>query len=168
MRQTLISLLQHTIEANNFPIQMTTRPTLKAFISYARDDEKHFEVLVNGLKQHSHLSTIFDWELWDDRQILAGEKWHDQIQQQVRECDFALLCVSAGFFNSSYIKKHEYGEFLKKAKGRKRFTFFPVLVKTCKFTAVGELAEIQFFPANGEKYGVPQEGAGKVMPFKAG
>lgn len=72
---------------------MTTRPTLKAFISYARDDEKYFEVLVKGLKQHSRLSKIFNWELWDDREILAGDKMANKSSSKFRGA--TLPCFSS-------------------------------------------------------------------------
>lgn len=122
--------------ANNFPIQMTTRPTLKAFISYARDDEKYFEVLVKGLKQHSRLSKIFNCELWDDREILAGDKMartNPAASSGVRLCPAFHQCR---ILHSSYIEKHEYGEFLQKAKGRKRFLVLIRKLRAIVMTAV--------------------------------
>ncbi|HAN79546.1 MAG TPA: hypothetical protein DCQ31_18180 [Bacteroidales bacterium] len=137
--------------------------SLKAFISYSHEDKVYFKLLVKGLKSHSAGSPVFNWNFWDDRNIPFGADWHATIQQQIAECNFGLLFVSADFINSEYIKENEFNNFIAKnvVQG---FLFLPVLVRDCNFLNVEALAKIQFFSALGEDYGIKGTG-NKLIPF---
>ncbi|WP_020531248.1 TIR domain-containing protein [Flexithrix dorotheae] len=136
---------------------MTSKTNVKAFISYAHKDRKYFKALVEGLKVHSKNSIHFNWEIWDDREIVLGEEWDEQIQQEVKKCDFAVLLISANFLSSPYIKKDEFENFVLRQKND-GFLFFPVLISDCEFSNWENLSRIQFFLPAGEDYGYPKLG----------
>ena len=64
---------------------------LKGFISYAQADEEYFKLIKEGLRTHGKHSKIIESDLWHDGKILAGSLWHESIQEQVKDCDFAIF-----------------------------------------------------------------------------
>ena len=71
-------------------------PQLKVFISYAHDDQIYFDVFVHELAKAVGSSPNFDWDIWEDHSLKLGEKWHEQIQQRIKEADAAIFLVSNG------------------------------------------------------------------------
>lgn len=90
---------------------MTGAPAAKRhiryFLSYAHDDDKLPEKLLNELDKQLGACRDFTFQRWQDTHILPGEKWHEEIQKAARECDFGLLLVSPSFLKSKYIGEHE-------------------------------------------------------------
>ncbi len=90
--------------------------SLKVFFSYSHADELLKNELVKHLgilKRQGVIST------WDDRQVLPGGEWNQQINENLNTADIILLLVSADFIHSEYcwgvevntaIKRHEAGE----------------------------------------------------------
>lgn len=126
------------------------RIPIKVFISYAHDDEHFFEVFKAGLNKHLFTSPRYDFGVWDDSKILPGLKWDDEIQNRLAESDLAILCVSAGFLGSEYVKIKEFGNLIKKYPN---ILIIPVYFNHCNFELWEELAEKQFFKPAGAKYG---------------
>ncbi|MBI5185468.1 MAG: pentapeptide repeat-containing protein, partial [Nitrospinae bacterium] len=87
---------------------------VKIFLSYSHDDKilksRFFELIRNRLKT----SKLYDFSFSVDTDILVGEKWHDEIQKMVKQCDFGLLLLSTKFLNSEYISNHELPRLLEK------------------------------------------------------
>ncbi len=130
-------------------------PKLRGFISYAHSDEDYFKLIKEGLRKHGKLSTLIDSDLWTDQKILAGSLWHVSIQEQVKDCDFAIFLVSSNFLASEYIAEHEFKNFLKRQE-ENGFLFFPLLINACNFTYWEDLAARQFFMPNARDYGHPE------------
>lgn len=85
---------------------------VRYFVSYAHGDEELPEKLLKELDKQLHASKSYTFERWQDTHLLAGEKWHAEIQKAVQECDFGLLLVSPAFLGSPYIGEHELPPFL--------------------------------------------------------
>ncbi len=132
---------------------MTSRKR-KGFISYAHQDEVYSNLLIRGLKAQLKHSPIIDSHLWTDHLIPLGSHWHQVIQKEVKECDFAILLVSAHFFESEYIGAHEMAQFLQRNE-ENGFIFFPIYLNYCRFDQWPALAEKQMFMGKGEAYGLP-------------
>src|SRR5207237_1669311 len=81
------------------------KPTVRLFVSYARDDRDLCLDLTERLKRLLGLSKHFAYVCWDDRDILAGERWDPRIWNELDACDFGLLMVSSSFLNSGYIRE---------------------------------------------------------------
>jgi hypothetical protein len=85
---------------------MVRRP-VRFFVSYARKDARLVQGLLDVLHIHFKASARYDYVAWDDRQLLAGERWDDRIREEIRSCDFGLLFLSPAFLASDYIKDNE-------------------------------------------------------------
>ncbi|HNP21288.1 MAG TPA: toll/interleukin-1 receptor domain-containing protein [Panacibacter sp.] len=128
------------------------------FISYAHKDKVYFDIFSDNLRSQSA------WNLWTDRSIEIGTDWFSNIQQSIKDSDFAVLLVSADFISSAFIKQHEFAAFMELEKLKPGFAFLPVLLRDVDFTRWNELASLQFFVAYGDEYGIP-EMRGKLIPF---
>ncbi len=89
---------------------------LKVFLSYSHKDEAMKDELDNHL---SALKLAEKIETWNDRKILPGEEWDDNIKRELKEADIILLLVSSDFNSSKYIweievkhaiERHKKGE----------------------------------------------------------
>lgn len=90
-----------------------SKKNIKYFISYAHDDEsKLLDQFVSLLKNNFDCSRNFTYEGWIDRDILPGEKWRQEIDDALNECDFGLLLISLPFLNSQFISEVELPRFL--------------------------------------------------------
>ncbi len=136
---------------------------IKIFISYSHEDTELFRAFKKQIENHSKNSKQITWNLWSDVEIPVGSLWHETIQNAVRECQAAILLVSASFFASDYIKNEEFLKFVEKNK-REDFTFFPILLSDCDFSQWEELVKIQFFNPKGRDYGV-NEFKNKIVPY---
>ena len=85
---------------------MVRRP-VRFFVSYAQKDARLVNGLLEFLRIHFKASAKYDYTAWDDGRLLAGERWHERIQEEVRNCDFGLLFLSPAFLASDYIKDNE-------------------------------------------------------------
>jgi hypothetical protein len=85
---------------------MVRRP-VRFFVSYAEKDARLVTGLLDLLAPHLKASAAHDYTIWDFRRLLVGERWHERIQEEIRNCDFGLLFLSPAFLASDYIKDHE-------------------------------------------------------------
>ncbi|HEX8825948.1 MAG TPA: TIR domain-containing protein, partial [Archangium sp.] len=85
---------------------------VRFFISYAHDNKPLVEALVKELSTQFASSARYELLPWTDRDILAGERWHESIQKAIRDCDFGLLLLSPAFLASTFIGKHELPNFV--------------------------------------------------------
>lgn len=109
-------------------LKITVKRTL--FISYSHEDKDWLDKILKFLKGlESH-----DISLWTDRQILAGDRWQEEIDKALADAKAALLLVSQDFLNSDFIKHKEIPFLLKKAEtvGLKIF-WVPVRPSTVVF-----------------------------------
>jgi len=90
--------------------------TVRLFISYAHKDESLRNELETHLKILERRKLV---ALWYDRKIMAGEKWEDEIDENLERAEVILFLVSADFIASDYcwskemrraLERHEMGE----------------------------------------------------------
>jgi len=85
---------------------------VKFFVSYAHLDQKLAEKLLKLLRTQMAPSAKYEFDLWDDRAIIAGEKWRDEIQSALAESDIGLMLVSPAFLGSEFITAEELPVFV--------------------------------------------------------
>ena len=73
---------------------------LKLFLSYAHEDE---DMKIQLDKHLIALKRSGKVEVWQDRQILAGQEWDASIKKELETADIILLLISVDFNNSQYI-----------------------------------------------------------------
>ena len=114
---------------------------VKAFVSYAHKDLEHLKTLRAALSPLMRLNKL---QLWDDRDIDAGEEWRKVIFQQLEEADIVICLVSADFVNSDFCYQDEFGAALAAhRKGEK--TIVPVMLRDTDWQDL-PLSEIQGIP----------------------
>ncbi len=126
------------------------KPVVRHFISYAKLNAKLAKDLIERLQVRLGNSPEFRFQPWQFGDILAGERWHAEIQAAIDQCTFGLLLVSHEFLASGYISDHELPHFVpqnpSQAGGRRRAV--PVGLKPVPFDGSVDLkglGELQVF-----------------------
>lgn len=121
------------------------RPPIKVFFSYSRKDRElrnELETHLSILKKQGVIST------WHDREIVAGDEWARQIDEELEEADIILLLVSADFLASDYcydmettraMERHEAGEAV----------VIPVILRPCDWQDA-PFSKLLCAPTNGK------------------
>ena len=118
-------------------------PTI--FISYSHKDEKWKNRLVKHLGVLHNQDLL---ELWDDRQIVAGQEWSQEIQKAMDRASIAILLISAHSLTSRFIL-HEEVKCLLERRNEEGLPIFPVIVSPCDYEAVAWLHRMQLRPTDG-------------------
>lgn len=116
------------------------------FISYSHKDEIWKEKLVTHLDVLQQEGLI---DIWEDNQIIAGEDWHQKIQQAIETAKVAILLVSAEFLASDFIKNKEVPRLLER-RDREGLWILPLILKPCVWDEVKWLARMQVRPKDGK------------------
>lgn len=128
------------VEESNMRDEIEQLP-VRAFISYSHKDLEYLKELRTALAPLIRLQKL---QIWDDRDIDAGEAWEKVIFQQLEEADIVLCLVSADFVASDFCYKKEFNLALEAhRKGEK--TIIPVMLRKTDWQDL-PLAEIQGTP----------------------
>jgi internalin A len=130
------------------PTIKQTMKKLNVFISYSHKDEAFKEALdthLTMLKRSDKIAT------WNDRAILAGTEWDNEIKQQLANAHIIVLLVSASFLASDYIWKEELNHAMQRHEnGTARI--IPVFIKACDWKDA-PLGKIQGLPRDAKPIG---------------
>lgn len=121
-----------------------SKPTV--FLSYSHEDERwkdQLRVQLEVLEQQGLL------EVWDDRQIDAGETWYDKIRAAMDGAEVAVCLISAEYLASDFCTKEEI-PYLLKRRTEQGMRLLPVLVRPCPWKLVSWLKAIQMLPRDGQ------------------
>jgi hypothetical protein len=100
---------------------------LKIFMSYAHEDEAmktELDKALIALKKNEKI------EVWQDRQLLAGQEWDKTIKDELLAADIILLLISVDFNNSRYIWEKELTLAMQRHE-RGEARVIPVILRTC-------------------------------------
>ena len=117
----------------------------KIFISYSHKDEEWKDRLV------THLGVLHEQgllEIWEDRQIAAGEDWLPAIENALNMCHIAVLLISANFLTSKFILQEEVPRLLERRQNEGA-RVIPLIVKPCAWQKVAWLKPMQARPKDG-------------------
>lgn len=134
--------------------------TKEIFISYSRRDQEFVTRLASDLD--AQVAGVW----FDQSAIQAGEIWHDEIMEGIRDCKAFVLVLSPDSIESRYVKE-EVNKALELGK-----TIFPVIYRPAKWTGQFEslVSEIQTLDLRSGSYtdnfqklvdGLIEAGAGK-------
>ncbi len=90
-------------------------PKRNVFISYSHKNKQYLDELLPFLQS---VPGIADVVWFDTQKITIGDKFHDEIQQALRESRVAILLLSEHFLTSKYIAQHELPFLIKEADKR--------------------------------------------------
>jgi cell division protein FtsZ len=114
-------------------------PIPRIFISYSHKDQAWLERLSVHMRPLIREKFI-DW--WDDRRIVAGSRWREQIQEAVTSAEIAILLVSADFLASDFIAKNELPPLLDSAEAGGTVVL-SLIVSPCRYIETETLARFQ-------------------------
>jgi hypothetical protein len=116
------------------------------FISYSHKDEDWKDRLVTHLGVLEHEGIL---DVWEDRQIEAGDDWKPEIEEAINKAAVAILMISANFLTSKFILGEEVPKLLKR-RTEQGVRVIPLIVKPCAWTQVKWLSPIQARPKDGK------------------
>jgi len=111
-------------------------PRQGVFVSYAhKDDQLWLDMLISHL---SWLRRDHGIEIWSDRDIAPGAKWHETIQNALDRAKVAVLLVSPDFLASPYITSNELPKMLQAAESEGMTIFWiPVRPSAYRHSPIG-------------------------------
>lgn len=119
---------------------------VRLFIFYARRDKSFKNELVTHLAGMRRKGIIADW---NDRQILPGQDWDQEIKARLENSQIVLFLISSDFLNSDYIHDVEIARIMEKHE-KGKVTIVPVVIRPCDFSIL-EISQFQALPlATGE------------------
>lgn len=112
----------------------------KVFISYSHDDENWKERLLSHLHVLERSGAA---EFWDTSLLQPGADWAEEIEKAIRQSDIAVLLISPSFLASDFVVSKELPELLKRQQ-KENLVVLPILVRPSMWTALPEIAGLQF------------------------
>jgi hypothetical protein len=113
----------------------------KVFISYSRRDEVWLERLRVHLRplERAHAHRV---EYWCDKNINAGKRWREEIEQALISTKVAVLLMSADFIASDFIASVELPSLLDAAE-KEGAVILPLIVNHSSFKDIPSLSQFQ-------------------------
>ena len=115
------------------------------FISYAHEDELLRQQLDTHLSLLRQQGLIADWH---DRQILAGDKWAQEIDHHLETASIILLLISPDFLASDYCYDIEMQRALERHK-RGEARVIPIILRPCDWRS-SPFAHLHCLPRDGK------------------
>lgn len=112
---------------------------LSIFVSYAHEDDLFREELLKFLQSYENKQII---NVWSDKEILAGQKWDEEIKSRLKTADMMLLLVSIDSINSIYINETE----IESAISNDKLVVVSIIVRPIVISQLGPLADYQILP----------------------
>lgn len=116
---------------------------LKVFLSYSHKDEKFKEELDEHLSSLKRGNVI---EVWNDRKIISGTEWKDDIFDNLKEADLIICLLSSSFLASDFCIDKEFKFALERHK-KNEAVIVPVVIRPCDWTPI--MGNIQGAPKDG-------------------
>src|SRR3954453_12041781 len=105
---------------------------VRMFISYRHADRRVLDDLRNHLGWLENSRQI---QVFDDRNILAGDNWDERIRTELEQAQIILLVITARFMRSSYCTNVELKGALER-RAREGTRVIPIIAETCDWEAM--------------------------------
>lgn len=115
--------------------------TLKVFISYSHKDEVFKETLDEHL---ALLKRNYVIETWNDRKLIAGQDWGNEISENLLSSDIIIFLVSSSFISSDYCFSIEMKKALELHKTQEAIVV-PIIIRSCDWQS-SDFGSIQGLP----------------------
>ncbi|TXE12356.1 toll/interleukin-1 receptor domain-containing protein [Algoriphagus aquimarinus] len=115
----------------------------RIFLSYSHKDEelkKELDSHLVPLKRSGKIDT------WNDREIIAGQEWNEEILAELNKSEVILLLISKDFIASQYIWEKELQIAMSRQDKGNAFVV-PIILKSCLWEDM-PFAKLQGLPRN--------------------
>lgn len=116
-----------------------TLQKVEIFLSYARKDKTLKEELVKHLGKKDEKSI-----LWQDMEILPGEKWATSIQEKIDASDIVIVLISVDFLYSKFCEEE-----LQRAKEKGKL-IIPIIIRPCDWESDAFISSLNVLPIAGK------------------
>lgn len=116
----------------------------KVFISYAHKDESFKDNLEEHLSSLKRRGVI---DAWSDREIIAGQEWENEIDENLSEANIILLLISSSFNNSDYCSSKEVSIAIQNHREGKAVVI-PIILRPCDWHDM-PFSDLQGLPKDG-------------------
>jgi len=113
------------------------------FISYAHEDEDLKKELDKYLKVLKRSSKV---QVWQDRQLMAGQEWNETIMSELSKANIILLLVSVDFNASDFIWEKELASAMQRHEAGTAHVV-PIIMRKCDWHSM-PYAKLQALPRN--------------------
>ena len=134
-------------------------PTLRLFVSYSHLDKEWFGKLQPLLKFKAPVATA---NVWHDHELKAGDRWENEIRDELNRMDVFLCLVSNHFLASSFITEVEMKIALKREKDGKT-KIVPLLLCDMNERDIKHLKPFNPLPAWGRSWRSYEMNGGHTM-----
>lgn len=111
----------------------------RVFISYSRKDARWLERVQTHLRPLTRENNV---DVWADTKIGAGKLWKQKLDNALESARVAVLLVSANFYASDFIAKHELPPLLAAAESGK-VSIIPIILSPCPYQDDEKLSRFQ-------------------------
>lgn len=111
----------------------------KVFISYSHEDRAWLDRLLVFLRPLEREGKL---DIWEDRKLLPGMKWRDEIDAALSKCKIAIPLISSDFLASNFILDEELPKMLQRAESE-GVAVMPVILRPSRFERSGLISEFQ-------------------------
>ncbi|WP_076592285.1 TIR domain-containing protein [Herminiimonas arsenitoxidans] len=119
--------------------------TKKVFISYSHKDEVYKEALDEHLSMLKRNNVIASW---NDRKLIPGQNWANEISENLDQADLILFLISSSFLASDYCFNVEAKRAIEMhANGKAQL--IPILVRPCDWESC-EFSTLQAVPKDAQ------------------
>ena len=126
-RKYIISDLLEGIDATKRINDLDRSQMTNIFISYSHKDSNYKEELITALYPLIRREKI---QLWQDGEIVAGQRWNDEIMGHLEQSHVVIALMSPDFIRSEFCYSIELGNALK-AEARGEKTIIPIQIRPC-------------------------------------
>jgi hypothetical protein len=138
-RALIKGIFQVASKPDESGISLPIRDRTKVFISYSHRDSAILDRIRVHLKPLIRDNNI---EVWDDKKLIPGTKWREEIRKAVESARIAILLVSADFLASDFIMNDELPPLL--AAAHKEHTIIlSLIVGPCRFKQTESISQYQ-------------------------
>lgn len=116
---------------------------IRIFVSYAHADDEYADSFMKGFREMLSPSKKYSFEFWQDKAILPGETWANEICNALEKCNLGVMLVSPSFLGSEFITQEELPKFI----GETSTSVVPIMLRkvNLKLHDLKGLGEKQIF-----------------------
>jgi len=122
---------------------IATRKRILVCLSYSEKDDKEKDRLLSHLDILRQAGMV---DVWSIDQILPGDDWEQELNQQLASAQIIILLITANFLASDFAHKHIFPQLRKRQS--ENVPIFVVIARPCTWQIIDWLTQTEIRPKN--------------------